>query len=305
MPLKLVASKHASHLAGDRSGEGNNQHVSPVQRHKTQHKTQQSLNFFSATYCRLHKTLLGSKRHRKGQRVPWTNSKRSDMFVAKWPRPEGGTAFPPVLFLNFSLFGCLDEALPHRNCGLDHGSVMSWYVAHVDPSSNSCRGNATPVRHAKNHLVARVSAFGTRPVARRTRRKVPFWGSWVRCVDRSSELVRTRPQSKVDFPKPSVQIGPPARRARRQERKLCFLNLWSLIALNSREGEFKNWSAGLWELSLPLSKVLLYQYDKVLPYQVKQFRVRWKKRKVLHAEYFFFTTVSAIWCTKNIDWQRR
>jgi len=28
------------------------------------------------------------------------------------------------------------------------------------------------------------------------------------------------------------------------------------------------------ELSLPLSKVLLYQYDKVLPYQVKQFRVR-------------------------------
>ena len=38
MPLKLVASEHGLHLAGNRSGEGNNQHVSPAQRHKTQQK---------------------------------------------------------------------------------------------------------------------------------------------------------------------------------------------------------------------------------------------------------------------------
>jgi len=82
------------------------------------------------------------------------------MFVAKWPRPEGGTAFPPVLFLNFSLFGCLDEDVTHRTRGLDHGSVMSWHVAHVDPSSNSCNRCAcvlglrkTTLWHVFQHLV--------------------------------------------------------------------------------------------------------------------------------------------------------
>jgi len=96
------------------------------------------------------------------------------MFVAKWPRPEGGTAFPPVWFLNFSLFGCLDEVVTHRTRGLDHGTVMSWHVAHVDPSSDALARTATHDRPAKNHLLTWFPASGTRPVARRTRRKVPF-----------------------------------------------------------------------------------------------------------------------------------
>ena len=61
------------------------------------------------------------------------------MFVTKWPRPEGGTAFPPLFFLKICLFGCRYEGVTPNSCGLDHGTVMSGHVAHVDPSSNSCR----------------------------------------------------------------------------------------------------------------------------------------------------------------------
>ena len=145
------------------------------------------------------------------------------MFVAKWPRPRRRDRFPALFFLKICLFGCQYEALPHRNRGLDHGTVMSGHVAHVDPSSNFCGGRATLVRHAINRLLAPFPASGTRPVARLTRRKVPCRGSWVRCVDRSSQRFHPRPQSKVDFRGASVQTGPPARRARREEHKFCFL----------------------------------------------------------------------------------
>ncbi len=134
--LKLVASEHGLHLAGNRSGEGNNQQVSLAQRHKTQHKKQHSLDFFSATYCRLQKTLHGSKRGRKGQRVRWTNSKRSDMFVAKWPRPRRRDRFPALFFLKISLFGCKYEDVTPTSCNLDHVQTIDLGVPYIDPSSN-------------------------------------------------------------------------------------------------------------------------------------------------------------------------
>ena len=97
VPLKLVASEHGLHLAGNRSGEGNSQHVSPAQRHKTTKSSTHSISsqLRITVYIR---HSLAAKEAERGNAYHEQTARGATCLWQNGPDPEGGTAFPRFSF---------------------------------------------------------------------------------------------------------------------------------------------------------------------------------------------------------------